>query len=223
MRQLLPQILESPISCLSLMVEASLAIPAGEAPVLEETPERFLRRRVDFRKDHRAWFYRYCCYPGESVEERNIRLGCGDPDLVKTVFVRRSDGLVRELPTLYDSRYFEYDGALTSLHPSVIARTEMNEISSPPHHRSDSRDSSSQVRSLGSPFRVESHGDNTLFPSLFSFINQKNESSMSSASVSEVSDPLQTIAPRQLMPFEDNPLTKVSPNDGLNRTLETID
>jgi hypothetical protein len=72
----------------------------------EET--RFVRGREDYRRDkpelvdHR--------FPGETVDEKNSRMGIGDPDLVRTVYVRRSDGVIKELDIIYDSRFETYDG-----------------------------------------------------------------------------------------------------------------
>jgi hypothetical protein len=136
-----------------------------QGPALEETRGQFVRCRVDFRKNHPSWFYMYSCYSGESEEERNSRIGTGDSDLVNTVFVRRRDFVIRELPKLYDSRYFDYDGALTSQHPSVKARNQ-SKVVDQIGTRSSSPDSSGQVQSPVSPFRCESHGDITLSPSL---------------------------------------------------------
>jgi hypothetical protein len=194
----------------SLMVEESHARPAGEGSVLEETHRPFLRRRVDYRKDHPAWFYHYYCYPSESVEERDSRLGFGDPDLVRTVFVRRRDGIIRELSTVYDSRYVEYDGALTPRHPSVLARINKDAFDqSPVLYPSSSTDSSGRQQSLRSPFCEESRGDITLFPSLFSFISQGDDRKKA-AEVSENTPQIipfvektPTIALRQLIPCDD--------------------
>jgi hypothetical protein len=157
----------------SSMIEESQARPAGEGPVLEEIPRRFLRRRVDHRTDSSDWIYRFSFEPFESVEERNSRLGFGDPNLVKTVFVRRRDGLIRELPRAYDCRYFEYDGALTPRHPAVLARLNKDTFDPLPQE-SASTDSSGQHQSPRSPFREACDGNITLFPSLFSFIESNN-------------------------------------------------
>lgn len=84
------------------------------------SPE-YLRCRVDHRNGYLER-YKLHSYYGETGSERNSRLGLGEPDLVETVFVRRPDGFVRELPRIYDCRYVDYYGAPTDQNPLIRHR-----------------------------------------------------------------------------------------------------
>lgn len=72
------------------------------------------RRRHDFRVSSKSFGLQRLC--GESTEEcfarvnRSEALKKGVP-IPMTVFVRRRDGVIKELPLFYDDMMFTYDGA----------------------------------------------------------------------------------------------------------------
>lgn len=73
-----------------------------------------LRERLDFRMYEKSYSSDPFC--GESAEERLCRV-CPEQGRKKgfvpplTVFIRRKDGVIKELPRFYDDMLFTYDGA----------------------------------------------------------------------------------------------------------------
>jgi hypothetical protein len=82
----------------------------------------FQRRRVDYRKGHPE--LENVMLPGETIEQRNCRLGLSDIGTVDTVFVQRSDGVITLLTIFYDYRYETYEGYLAYGHrPTKTSQT----------------------------------------------------------------------------------------------------
>ena len=129
----------------------------------------YLRERVDYRRFD-LHLFKYHLYSTETVEQKASRMGTGDPTLVKTVFIRRKDGLDVELPRFYDRRYVDYDGVPTSRHPVIRERVRNGVLPTVPlEYLSYSNGSSSTIPASTCPFRAGAHsaGDKTLFPKLF--------------------------------------------------------
>ena len=76
-----------------------------------------IRYRVDFRTGHPD--LAAVAFPDETVDQKKSRLGLSNIDLVDTVYVRRSDGVIKLLPIAYDPRNETYDGFLIHLDPST--------------------------------------------------------------------------------------------------------
>jgi hypothetical protein len=70
--------------------------------------EQFLHRRMDYRKGHPELASHR--FPNETVEQKNSRLGLSDMVMVDKVYIRRSDGVIKLLSIIYDSRVETYEG-----------------------------------------------------------------------------------------------------------------
>jgi hypothetical protein len=78
----------------------------------DESPPMYLSIRHDYRRSFPI-IPPHCRYYAETELERDARIGNSSYICVNTVFVRRQDSIVRELPILYDPRDFTYDGQPT--------------------------------------------------------------------------------------------------------------
>jgi hypothetical protein len=76
--------------------------------------------RVDYRKGHPD--LAAVAFPGETVDQKNSRLGLSNIDTVDTVYVRRSDGVIKLLSIAYDPRNETYDGFLIHRDPSTTTK-----------------------------------------------------------------------------------------------------
>lgn len=76
--------------------------------------------RVDYRKGHPD--LAAVAFPGETVDQKNSRLALSNIEMVDTVYVRRSDGVIKLLSIAYDPRNETYDGFLIHRDPSTTMK-----------------------------------------------------------------------------------------------------
>src|SRR5712664_1742234 len=99
--------------------------------------------RVDYRKGHPD--LAAVAFPDETVDQKNSRLGLSNIDPIDTVYVRRSDGVIKLLPAAYDPRQETYDGFPIHLDPSTKTKKRTPLM---PLQYSSSANSSSKTYSL---------------------------------------------------------------------------